>query len=720
MNMKAIRLLVLFITCSIGAFAQKKTLSLEDAMLRARTTLGTQNLSQLQFIYGTGDYVYLKTADSRSAWMKGNFKSKEEIPFLTLEGLNNKLNAAGWPSLTQMPAIQFNQSKNWIMTINGDKVALDPVGTTITRLVDKSYSNKENREESSAGNIAYLENQNLYIAINGTPVKITTDGSSDIVYASSVHRDEFGISKGTFWSNNGKTLAFYRMNQSMVTDYPIINWSKQPAINEPTKYPMAGGKSHHVTIGVYHTETRKLVYLNTGEPAEQYLTNIAWAPDDKHIYVAVLNREQNHMRLNQYDAATGALVKTLFEEKDDKYVEPLKPMQFLNNNPTQFLWQSSRDGWNHVYLYNTSGQLLKQLTQGSWEVTEVKGFDAKNEHLYYTSTQESPLTRNLYQLNLKKGTVKRLTAATGNHVTQVSTDGAFVLDNYSNATTPRIIELTETKTGKTKTLLQAPNPLQDYHTGDMSLFTIKNKNGDDVYCRLFKPVNFNPEKKYPVIVYWYGGPHVQTILNSWNGGAGDFWFQYMASKGYIVFSVDPRGSDNRGRAFEQAVHRNVGDAQTEDLDAGVAYLSSLPYTDPSRMGLFGWSFGGFLTTNYMLSRPNVFKAAVAGGPVMDWSLYEIMYTERYMDTPAENPDGYEHNNMIKQAGNLKGKLLLIHGLQDPVVVQQHSVNFVKACVDKGIQVDYMIYPGHEHNVLGKDRAHLYRKVTDFLDLYLQQ
>ncbi|MBL7728016.1 MAG: DPP IV N-terminal domain-containing protein, partial [Dinghuibacter sp.] len=609
---------------------------------------------------------------------------------------------------------------NWIMNLHGAKISLNPVSGQATTLLDKNFATKENAEESRAGHTAYLENHNLFVAINGTPVQLTTDGSADIVYASSVHRDEFGISKGIFWSNNGKTLAFYRMDQTMVTDYPIINWTKQPAINEPTKYPMAGGKSHHVTIGVYHTETRKLVYLNTGAPAEQYLTNIAWGPNDEHIYVAILNREQNHMRLNQYDAATGAFIKTLFEEKDEHYVEPLKPMLFLNNNPSQFIWQSNRDGWNHLYLYNTSGQMLKQLTQGSWEVTEVKGFDAKNEHLFYTATQESPLTRNLYQLNLKKGTVKRITAATGNHATLVSTNGDFVIDNYSNTTTPRIIQLTETKTGKTKTLLQAANPLQDYYTTDVHLFSIKNKQGDDLFCRMYKPLGFDAAKKYPVIVYWYGGPHVQLILNNWMGGASDYWFQYMAAKGYLVFSLDPRGSDNRGRAFEQAVHRNIGDAQTDDLDAGVHYLASLPYADTARMGLFGWSFGGFLTTNYMLSRPNVFKAAVAGGPVMDWSLYEIMYTERYMDTPAENPDGYEHNNMIKQAGNLKGKLLLIHGLQDPVVVQQHSVNFVKSCVDKGVQVDYMIYPGHEHNVLGKDRAHLYRKVTDYLELHLNK
>lgn len=717
--MKRISLLTILFLLSVSTFAQKKGLSLEDAMLRARTTLNPQTLPQLQFIYGTNDYVYLKNTGGKDVWMKGNFKSKEDAPFLTLDALNEKLQQAAWPPLANMPPISFNRGKSWIMTAGGNKIALDPLTNQVTTLVEKKLLGKENMEESSAGNIAYLEGYNLFVVSNGRTQKVTTDGGKDIVYASSVHRDEFGIRKGTFWSNNGKILAFYRMDQSMVADYPVINWAQVPAVNENIKYPMAGGKSHHVTIGVYNTETKSTVYLNTTGPADQYLTNIAWAPDDKTIYVVVLNREQNHGWVNQYDAATGAFIKTLFEETDDKYFEPLVPMMFVKNNPGQFIWQSNRDGWNHLYLYDTNGKLIKQLTKGNWEVLDVKGFDAKGENLFFISTQESPITKNLYQLNWKKGDIKRLTPATGTHTVEVSTDGAYITDNYSNTTTPRMVVVTETKTGKSKTLLQAENPLQQFATGEINIFTIKNKNGDDLYCRTYKPVAFNAGSKYPVIVYWYGGSHAQMILDNWNGGAGDYWFQHMAAKGYLVFTVDTRGSDNRGKAFEQAMFRSIGDAQLEDLDAGVQYLASLPYADTGRMGLFGWSFGGFLTTDYMLNRPGVFKAAVAGGPVMNWGMYEVMYTERYMDTPQENPAGYEHTNLLLQAGKLKGKLLLIHGLQDPVVVQQHSVNFVRAAIDKGVQVDYMIYPGHEHNVTGKDRAHLYKKVTDYLDQYLK-
>jgi dipeptidyl-peptidase-4 len=707
---------LLSILICLYAGAQNKWLSMEDAMVKNRSTLAPENLKQLQFMYGTADYVYLKRINNEDVWVKGNLKSKEDISFLTLTQLNNKTKNAGYAEFKSMPAIQFNKSADWIFNIDGNKASMNAVSGAVKIIVPKYYTSKENVEESTAGYIAYLDNYNLFVA-SATEEKnqVTTDGSKDIVYASSVHRDEFGISKGTFWSNNGKLLAFYRMDQSMVTDYPIIDWTTRPAHNEDIKYPMAGDKSHHVTLGVYNAETKQTIYVKTGEPVEQYLTNIAWSPDDKFIYIAVLNRGQNDMKLNQYDAVSGNFIKTIFEEKDEKYVEPLVPMLFLKNNPNQFIWQSNRDGFNHLYLYDTNGNLIKQLTKGNWEVLDVKGFDATGTYLNYISTEESPITKNLYRLSLKTGITSRISNNSGVHNVQLSSDGLNVIDNYSTVDIPRRI-LTYPVYAKKyidKELLSAANPIADYQTVKPNIFTIKNNYGTDLYCRMFKPTNFDSTKKYPVIVYWYGGPHAQMILNAWNGGAGDYWFQYMAERGYMVFTLDPRGSDNRGKAFEQAIFRHAGEPQMEDMMNGVNYLTSLSYVDKDKMGLFGWSYGGFMTTDFVLNHPGVFKAAVAGGPVMNWQYYEIMYGERYMDTPQENPEGYDATNLLKQAGKLKDKLLLIHGLQDPVVVQENSVNFVKACVDAGVQVDYMIYPGHEHNVIGKDRAHLYQKVTDY-------
>lgn len=717
--MKKTILASLFLLVCFYSIAQTKLLTIEDALVNNRGSLAVKNLRGAQFVYGTDDLVYIDDRNGQDVWVRRELKTGTDREYVSLRSLNHELKMIGNDTLTALPMIQFNKSSEWIMNINGSKVAFNPYSNRVTTIIDKTIARKEHVEESGAGYVAYVDKHNLFVTDGRNAKQVTTDGSENIVYASSVHRDEFGISKGTFWSPDGKKLAFYRMDQSMVTDYPIIDWTQRPAKAINIKYPMAGDKSHHVTVGVYNAENGSLVYLQTGEPKEQYLTNIAWSPDNKSVFIAIVNREQNHMKLNQYDATTGAFVKTLFEEKDEKYVEPLVVMQFVPGRPNEFLWQSNRDGWNHVYLYDVNGKLIKQLTKGQWEVTEVKGFDTKAENLFYVSTEESPLTRNLYRLNLRTGRKDRLTKESAVHTVQVSASGNAVLDSYSDATHPRVVQLINAKNGEGETLLEAKSPLAEYALGEMTIGTIKNTSGTDLYYRLFKPVNFDASKKYPVVVYWYGGPHNQMITSGFNGGAGDYWFQYMAERGYVVFTLDVRGSDNRGKAFEQAIFRKAGAAQMEDLESGVAFLKSQPYVDASNMGLFGWSYGGFMTTNFVLNHPGVFKAAVAGGPVMDWKYYEVMYTERYMDTPQENPEGYAATDLISQAGKLKDKLLLVHGLQDPVVVQQHSVNFVKAAVDKKVQVDYMIYPGHEHNVLGRDRAHLYQKVTDYFNQYLK-
>jgi dipeptidyl-peptidase 4 len=713
--MKQILLALGLAALSVAAPAQPRLFSMEDAMIKSKTSLAPDNLRQLQFVKGTNDYVYVTNVTGTDVLMRGNYKTKTAIPWLSVSGLNALLRGQWLDTVKSMPALQWMAPRQSYFLQKNKFIVLNHTNAAQPAIQARDINGTAGLLEYSPTftHFAFLKDNNLYVSDFARNTQLTTDGSADIVYGQSVHRDEFGISKGTFWSPGGKWLAFYRMDQSMVSGYPIVDWTARPATNNNVRYPMAGDRSHEVTVGVYHVATGKTVYLNTGLPADQYLTNIAWSPDEQFVYVAVLNRGQNQVRLNRYDATTGNLVKTLFEEKDDKYVEPQHPMLFVKNNPGQFVWQSRRSGYNHLYLYSADGALIKQLTNGDWEVTGVKGFDAKGQKLFFTANAESPLTSNLYSVALATGKMERLTQGDGVHLPQVSDDGSTLLDVASSTDIPRTILITETKKYAPQNLLTASNPLAGYATVPIELFPIKGPSGSDLYCRLYKPYGMEAGKKYPVIVYWYGGPHVQTISNNFLGGASDLWFQYMAQRGYVVFSMDVRGSGNRGKAFEQSIFRNIGGPQVEDLMAGVAYLKQQPFVDAGRMGLFGWSFGGFLTTRFMLNHPDVFKAAVAGGPVMDWGLYEVMYTERYMDTPQENPAGYTQNNMVKQAGNLKGKLLLIHGMQDPVVVQQHSVNFVKACVDKGVQVDYMIYPGHEHNVTGRDRAHLYQKVTDY-------
>lgn len=538
----------------------------------------------------------------------------------------------------------------------------------------------------------------------------STDG---IVIGKSVHRSEFGITKGLFPSPSNTKMAYYEMDERMVTNYPLYVLADTPATAKMLRYPTAGAKSHHVTVRIksMNDDTESITIKTSGDP-EQYLTNVSWTPDEKYVLIAVVNRAQNHMWLNMYDAESGDFVKTLLEEKNEKYVEPEHPAVFLKNNPSSFIWWSERDGYNHLYLYDLNGTMIKQLTRGKWVVTDLHGANMKGDLLYISATKDSPLERHLYCVNMKNGKMKNLTQTPGYHTVKANADCSLFIDDYSNTTTPREVRLLGSDGNLKEIITKASNPLKDYNLGEMQLGKLKGNSGDDLYYRVFKPIDFDPNKKYPVVVYLYNGPHLQLITNKWLGGA-NLWYQYMAQQGYVVFSLDGRGSADRGFEFESAIHRNCGEKEMEDQLTGVEWLKTQQWVDSTRLGVHGWSYGGFMTTSLMTRHPGVFKVGVAGGPVIDWSLYEVMYTERYMDTPQENPDGYELTNLKNHVQNLEGKLLMIHGGQDDVVLWQHSLQYLEKAVDKGVQLDYFVYPNHEHNVYGKDRIHLYQKVSNY-------
>ncbi len=698
------------------SFAQTKQLTMEDAIIKQKTSLAPAKLKQLMWVKGTNTYSYIDTKDSTDVLILGNAESDKKplITIATLTELNAELGRLKFKSLKTFPQIQWKNLNQFTFETEKSLFVFDLKSKAISIESTRDFGeNAENVDVASKTNyVAFTVKNNLFVYDGKENLIVTNEANENIVNGKSVHREEFGIVKGTFWSPKGNLLAFYRMDQTMVKDYPIIDWTSRPAKSNAIKYPMAGDTSHQVTVGIYNVNTGKTVFLKTGEPKEQYLTNIAWSPDEQTIYIAVLNRDQNWLKLNSYNVVTGLPEKTLFEEKDDKYVQPLHPIVFVPNHPDQFIWQSVRDGYNHLYLYDVTGKLIKQLTKGNWVVTDFAGFDEKGLNVFYTSTAESPISRDFYCLDLKKGISKKITSGDGTHSPLLNDKGTYIIDNFQSTTVPREICIYNNKGKKVQTIKQSENPLKDFKLGQMSLFKLKNENGDDLYCRMFKPVGFDSTKKYPTIVYLYGGPNVQLVKNTWNGG-GDLWFQYMAEHGFIVFTMDSRGSDNRGKAFEQATFQHLGTVEMLDQLVGIKFLKNLKYVDASRMGLMGWSFGGFMTTSIMTRYPDLFKAAVAGGPVIDWTYYEIMYTERYMDTPQTNLKGYEESKLLNYVDNLKGKLMLIHGTDDNVVVWQHSLMFLKACVDKGKQVDYFVYPGHEHNVLGKDRAHLFNKITDY-------
>ncbi|WP_370847625.1 S9 family peptidase [Phocaeicola coprophilus] len=575
------------------------------------------------------------------------------------------------------------------------------------------------------GYVAYTVESNLCIAHEGEKdLQINPDEKKadpmDIVYGQAVHRNEFGIYKGTFWSPKGNCLAFYRMDQSMVTAYPQVNTTTRIATLEPDKYPMAGMTSHKVTVGVYHIQSGKTVYLQAGDPTDRYFTNISWSPDEKSIYVIELNRDQNHSQLVRYNAETGAKEAMLFEETHPKYVEPQHPIVFLPWDSNQFIYWSQRDGFHHLYLYNKEGQLIKQLTQGDWLVQDILGFNTARKEMIIASTEISPLQTNIFSLNVKTGKRTLLGQQDGTHSARLSASGTYLIDNFTSFNVPREISILPTN-GKTGiNLLTATDPMKEqYNLPEITLGTIKAADGKtDLYYRLIKPVNFDPNKKYPAIIYVYGGPHAQLIHNNRFYDARG-WDLYMAQKGYVMLTVDSRGSDNRGLEFENCTFRQLGVEEMKDQVEGAKFLQSLPYVNADKIGVHGWSFGGFMTTNLMLTYPEIFKVGVAGGPVIDWQYYEVMYGERYMDTPQTNPEGYKNSNLKLKAGNLKGRLEVIIGGADPTCVPQHSYTFLRACIDAGTHPDFFVYPEDGHNMMGRDRVHLHEHITRYFEDHLK-
>ena len=567
---------------------------------------------------------------------------------------------------------------------------------------------------------AYVKDNQLWITnAEGKTKQLTTDGSREIVYGQAVHRNEFGIEEGIFWAPDGNRFAFYRMDQSMVTDYPQVNTFERVATYEPDKYPMLGMTSHKVTVGIYDCTNGNIQYLKAGDPTNRYFTNIAWSPDSKTVYMFELNRLQNDCQLVSYDATSGNKLKELYREKSDKYVEPMHPIVFLPWDSKQFVMQSQKDGYNHLYIYNIGTGAIRQLTKGNFVVEDFCGFNTKNKSVIIATNEANPIQRNIYTVDVKSGKRKALDNGRGCHNASLSKSGQWIVDMYSEPDVPRNYDLVATANAKSLRLLTSKDPWEGYQQPIFESGSIKAADGTtDLYWRMVKPADFDASKKYPTVVYVYGGPHAHNVEASWHWYSRS-WETYMAQKGYIVFILDNRGSENRGLEFEQATWHKLGKVEMLDQMKGVDYLKSLPYVDANRLGVHGWSYGGFMTISLMTNYPDVFKVGVAGGPVIDWRWYEVMYGERYMGTPDTNKEGIEACSLIPMAKNLKGKLQIIIGMNDPTVVPQQALSFIDACTEAGTQPDFFVYPGEGHNMMGHKSVHLHERITQYFEDYLK-
>ncbi len=711
--------LAVMMMCCMSALAQKQ-FTLEDLNFGGKNYANM--VPQNRTLRWWGERLVRVSADS--CWSVNLKNGKETLLFTRNEinqwlgNNNNKVSSLSYASFPY-PDVSL------AMLYAGDKRLL--VDFKNKRLQwSQQYGGQASEWSKKSRALAQVKDDNLFVIdATGKTTQLTTDGSRDIVYGQSVHRNEFGIEGGLFWNPQGTRLAFYRMDQSMVTDYPLVDvpeiddTTRYIAAPAPEKYPMAGQTSHKVTVGVYDLATGKTVYLDAGDPTDRYFTNVCWNPEGTIVYMQEVNRDQNDCHLVSYDAITGKRIAELYHETHDKYVEPQTPIVFLPWDDSQFIMQSQRDGYNHLYIFK-DGKLNRQLTSGKWVVMEVLGFDKGNHNVIIAANAESPIQRNIYRVNIDNGIMTRIDeGGKGWHNAMLSDNGKWLIDNYQEPDVPRNIALVNTATGKTLRYFTAPDPWQGYSVPEYRCGSIKAADGTTpLYYRMVMPVDFDPTKKYPTVVYVYGGPHAHNVDARWHYCSRS-WETYMAQRGYLLFILDNRGSENRGRDFEQATFRHLGQEEMKDQMCGVDFLKSLPYVDADRLGVHGWSFGGFMTISLMTNYPDVFKVGVAGGPVIDWKWYEVMYGERYMDTPQDNPEGYAQTSLLAKAQDLKGRLQIIIGLNDPTVVPQHAYSFLKACIAAGTQPDFYVYPGQGHNMMGHQSVHLHERITRYFDDYLK-
>lgn len=712
--MKNIGVIALFLILSCDYLAQEKLFTVDDIVFKSYNQLAPENIKMFKWTFQEGVYSFVRSEGEKDILCLGYANSEKVTDLLSVETFAANIKKSGRSAPEKFPNFSWKSKDEILFSLKNERILYNIKDNTITSL-NLWDEEAQNITFSPNDNVtAFTNGQNLFIS-NGleTPVQITFDTKEGIVNGTSVHRNEFGITGGIFWSPGSNLLAYYKMDESMVTEFPLYDLDKTPAEITKVRYPMAGGKSHHVKVCIYNLESGNTVILETGEPLDQYLTNIAWAPTEDYLLIAHLNRDQNHMKLVSYDIKSGKPNEILFEERHDKYVEPENPALFIPGENDKFLWLSEMDGFNHIYLFDLKTKKLQQLTSGEWVVKHISGISEDGNKVYFSATKESPIENHYYSLEISSGKITNLTPENGWHNVTFDNNYNFIYDDYNNISSPRQIFIRNNLGKSLRNILNSKNPVADFKIGKAELVTFYDKNENLFYGKIVFPPDFDSSKKYPVIVYVYGGPHAQVVSNTWWFGRYDFWALLMAQKGYIVFSMDNRGSENRGRDFEQTTFRNLGTFEVQDQLAGIDYLGSLGYADTSKVGVYGWSYGGFMASSLMMRTNGKFKVGVGGGSVIDWKFYEVMYTERYMDTPETNPEGYKSASLLERVNDLTGKLLLVHGTSDDTVVWQHSLKFASLASKANKQLDYFPYVHHGHGVRGKETLDLYTRLTNY-------
>ncbi|RTL13715.1 MAG: S9 family peptidase [Flavobacteriaceae bacterium] len=713
-------LLLLLILNSLSILAQQK-ITLEEIWGGAFRTKGMDALSAMK---NTNQYTVLNFDRSTKSYQIDLYD------FATLEKVSTLFDTKNHPEVTSIDSYSFDKNeKKILIATNSNSIfrhsftaqyfIYDIPSTTVNSFTTNAI--QEPTFSADGTKIAYAFENNLYVhdLSSGVKIQITQDGQKNKIIngiTDWVYEEEFAFVKAYDWNVTGTKIAYIKFDETEVPEFSMDMYNEGLYPTQTVfKYPKAGEKNAIVSLHIFDLKSGTTKKINLGDYKDFYIPRIKWTNDAAVLSVQVMNRHQNNLDLHFVDANAGT-TKIVLNEKDAAYVDVTDNLTFLKDN--SFIWTSEKDGFNHIYHYDKSGKLKKQITSGKWEVTNYYGFDEKSGMIYYQSVENGSINRDVYAIKVDGKSKVRLSSKTGTNSATFSPNFQFFINTYSSATSAPNYTLNDSKTGAVvKTIVSneaVEQKLAKYDVTPKEFFVLTTEKGHQLNAWMIKPKNFDPNKKYPVFMYQYSGPGSQQVANTWNG-TNDYWFMMLAQQGYIVACVDGRGTGFKGAAFKKCTQKELGKFEVEDQIDAAKVIGKYNYVDASRIGIFGWSYGGFMSSNCLFQGADVFKMAIAVAPVTSWRYYDSIYTERYMQTPQENASGYDNNSPINHVSKLKGNFLLIHGTADDNVHVQNTMKMVEALVQANKQFDWAIYPDKNHGIYGgKTRLQLYTKMTNFI------
>ncbi len=726
MKHSSLRIIVYFFLASVCAYSGSKKFTVEDIFSSQK--FASKSIRGIQWMKDGKSYSFLETDTTTKSTGVFQFTIKDRTKKMIVSGATMKLNEADpafrftsyqWsPDEKQILFVSAPPDKQYLsrLTPAGNFFLYDIPSKKISKITDVSTPQYNQKFSPDGKKIGYVRENNIYIYDLALlkETQLTSDGAEHILNGKFdwVYEEEFGISDGWSWSPDGSKIAYWHFDENRVPEYTMTEWDSTHLTLIKMRYPKSGDQNSIVKVGVLDVSTGKTEWIDLGTNDDIYIPRMQWTKDKNVLSFQRLNREQNQIELLMYDVIKKS-TKIILTEKSDTWLDVNDELRFLKNG--QFTWSSDKNGFNHLYLYKNDGTVINQITNGEWDVDAFYGVDEKNGLLYFTSSELSPIDRQLYSIKLDGSKKKQISTMSGTNSANLSPTFENYIGYYNNSSTPTKIKLMKNDGRESYTIEENEiQSLKEYSLAETSFFTFNTSDNVTLYASLLTPSNFDSTKKYPVLVFTYGGPGSQVVKNSW-GGANYLWYSMLADKGYLVFMVDNRGTGARGAAFKKMVYKNLGKWETIDQVEGAKYLASLSYVDKNRIGIWGWSYGGYLASLTILEGADFFKTAVAVAPVTHWKFYDNIYTERFMGTPESNPVGYKESSPITHASKLKGKFLLIHGTSDDNVHFQNAVNLTTALQQANKQFETMFYPNKNHGISGGNtRVHLYTLMTNFL------